>query len=57
MRNDKLREQEEQRRMRASMRKKEIASKEASAVLKTIIDEVRKHIPFSQALFRIFRSL
>jgi len=38
--------------MRASMRKKEIASKQASAVLKTIIDEVKTSLlKFAFSLF------
>eukprot|EP00598_Pedospumella_elongata_P001269 CAMPEP_0184969002 /NCGR_PEP_ID=MMETSP1098-20130426/1892_1 /TAXON_ID=89044 /ORGANISM="Spumella elongata, Strain CCAP 955/1" /LENGTH=852 /DNA_ID=CAMNT_0027490715 /DNA_START=65 /DNA_END=2623 /DNA_ORIENTATION=+ len=42
VRNDKLREQEEQRRMRETLRKKEISAKQASVVIKTIINE-REH--------------
>lgn len=45
MRNDKQKEQDEERRMRAMIRKKEIASKEASAVLSVIIAEVCMHSP------------
>ena len=41
VRNDRLREQEEERRVRARMRKKEISEKEASAALRVIISEVR----------------
>ena len=40
VRNDRIREQEEERRIRAHMRKKELSEKEASAVLQTIISEV-----------------
>jgi len=46
VRNDKLREQEEQRRMRETLRKKEISAKQAAVVIKTIIDEVSKAVHF-----------
>ncbi len=40
VRNDRLKEQEDERKMRAHLRKKEISEKEASAVLRTIVAEV-----------------
>jgi predicted ATP-binding protein involved in virulence len=40
VRNDRLKEEEDERRMRAQMRRKEISAKEASAVLRTIVAEV-----------------
>lgn len=41
MRNDRLREEAEERRVRAQLRQKEISEKEAAAVLKVIIAEVK----------------